>query len=603
MCGITGWVDFERDLRASRAVARAMTDTMACRGPDAEGLWLSAHAAIGHRRLSIIDLEGGRQPMLAPDPEHPAAVVTFAGEIYNFRELRATLESAGHVFRTRSDTEVLLRSYLEWGPAFVSRLNGMFSFGIWDTRTEELILGRDRLGVKPLYYAELPSGVLFGSEPKAVLANPEFTPELDDEGRNEVFAVPGAPTPWHGVYRGLRQVRPGTLVRASRSGVWESRYWQFSSAEHTDDLPTTVANVRSLLEDTVERQLISDVPLCVLLSGGIDSSALTAIAARVLERQGHGKVRSFSVDFQEDESQWKPDMLHPSLDAPYVRMVADHVGTVHEPVLVDKEDLIREESVSLRARDLPSWGEMDLSLYLLCKGIVQHSTVALSGETADELFGGYPYFRVPPTGTFPWIGSKIPADVLLPDVRERLRPREYIADRYAEAVAEVPWLDGETGPARHLREVSYLAMTRWLPALLDRKDRMSMAVGIEVRVPFCDHRLAEYLWNVPWEMKNAGGEVKGLLREAVADLLPHEVVYRPKSAYPTFQDSLYDRHLKARLERLLDDRSAPVFDLVDREKVRGLLASGAPIPGPWMTGMAYLISVDDWLRTYKVGIR
>jgi asparagine synthase (glutamine-hydrolysing) len=478
----------------------------------------------------------------------------------------------------------------------------MFSFGIWDTRTEELILGRDRLGVKPLYYAERPTGILFGSEPKAILANPAFRPELDDEGLNEVFAVPGAPTPWHGVYKGLRQVRPGTLVRASRAGVREWRYWQFESREHTDDLATTVRTVRELLEDTVERQLISDVPLCVLLSGGVDSSALTAIAARVLERQGHGKVRSFSVDFQEDESQWKPDMLHPSLDAPYVRMVADHVGTVHEPVLVDKEDLIREESVSLRARDLPSWGEMDLSLYLLCKGIVQHSTVALSGETADELFGGYPYFRVPPTGTFPWIGSKIPADVLLPDIRERLRPREYIADRYSEAVSEVPWLDGETGQARHLREVFYLALTRWLPALLDRKDRMSMAVGIEVRVPFCDHRLAEYLWNVPWEMKNAGGAVKGLLREAVADLLPHDVVYRPKSAYPTFQDSLYDRHLKARLARLLDDRAAPVFDLVDRGKVRGLLESGAPIPGPWMTGMAYLISVDDWLRAYKVSV-
>jgi asparagine synthase (glutamine-hydrolysing) len=603
MCGITGWVDWERDLRAEHEVARAMTDTMACRGPDDEGLWLSPRAAIGHRRLAIIDLEGGRQPMLAPDPEQPAAVLTFAGEIYNFRELRAELEAAGHRFGTRSDTEVLLLSYLRWGPEFVTRLNGMFSFGIWDTRTEELILGRDRLGVKPLYYAERPTGVLFGSEPKAILANPDFQPELDDEGLAEVFAVPGAPTPGHGVYRGLCEVRPGTIVRATRQGVREWRYWQFESREHTDDLATTVRTVRELLEDTVERQLISDVPLCVLLSGGVDSSALTAIAARVLERQGHGKVRTFSVDFQEDESAWRPDMLHPSLDAPYVRMVADHVGTVHEPVLVDKEDLIREEAVSLRARDLPSWGEMDLSLYLLCRGIVAHSTVALSGETADELFGGYPYFRVPPTGTFPWIGSKIPADVLLPEVRERIRPHEYIADRYAEAVAEVPWLAGEEGQARHLREVSYLAMTRWLPALLDRKDRMSMAVGIEVRVPYCDHRLAEYLWNVPWEMKNAGGSVKGLLREAVADLLPHDVVYRPKSAYPTFQDSLYDRHLKARLELLLDDHAAPVFELVDRRQVRTLLESGAKIPGPWMTGMAYLISVDDWLRAYKVRIR
>ncbi|MCW3840374.1 asparagine synthase (glutamine-hydrolyzing) [Micromonospora yasonensis] len=605
MCGITGWVNWERDLTAEGDTVRAMTSPMACRGPDAEGIWLSPRAALGHRRLAIIDLEGGAQPMGAPSPDQPVAVVTFAGEIYNFQELRATLVARGHSLRTRSDTEVLVTAYLEWGPEFVSRLNGMFSFAIWDTRTEELLLVRDRLGVKPLYYAELPDGVLFGSEPKAILANPAFTPELDEEGIAEVFAVPGAPTPWHGTYRGMRAVRPGTTIRFGRSGSRESRYWELESHEHTDDLPTTIGTVRELLADIVERQLVSDVPLGVLLSGGIDSSALTALAVGIVSRQGGGKVRSFSVDFQESEEHFRPDMLHPTLDAPYVRMVADHVGTVHSPIVVDNEDLIRERMVGLAARDLPSWGEMDLSLYLLCRGVARHSTVALSGESADEVFGGYPYFYRPESlaaETFPWmVDDRLgPAGLLRPEVADRVRPGDYIADRYAQALAEVPHLAGEQGRDRRLREVFYLALTRWLPALLDRKDRMSMAASLEVRVPYCDHRLVEYLWNVPWAMKNAGGTPKGLLRQAVADLLPDEVVNRRKSAYPTTQDRRYDVALTAWAREVLADPSAPLFDLVDRARLRELVDAGRPVPGPWMSGMAYLLYVNEWLTRYRV---
>ncbi|HEX9337038.1 MAG TPA: asparagine synthase (glutamine-hydrolyzing) [Pseudonocardiaceae bacterium] len=609
MCGITGWVDWNRDLTVEGSTLQAMTDTMVCRGPDADGVWLSPRAALGHRRLAVIDIEGGTQPMCAPADREPAAVVTFAGEIYNFRELRAVLVARGHRMRTRSDTEILLHAYLEWGTDFVRRLNGMFSFAIWDTEKQSLLLVRDRLGVKPLYYHAYSTGVLFGSEPKAILANPLFTPSLDDQGIAEVFAMPGAPTPGHGVYKGLDMVRPGTVVIVNKhSQPRQVRYWQLESHEHTDDLPTTVATVRELLEDIVEHQLVSDVPLGVMLSGGVDSSALTALAAGVADRTGRGKVHTYSVDFQESEDHFRPDMLHPTLDAPYVRMVADHVGTMHSPVIVNNDDLFGERMVSLRARDLPSWGEMDLSLYLLCRGIRRHCTVALSGESADEIFGGYPYFYRPQAleaDTFPWMAFDRlgPAALLKPEVAAAVRPAEYIDDRYAEAISEVPRLAGETGPDRRIREVSYLALTRWLPALLDRKDRMSMAASLEVRVPYCDHRLVEYVWNVPWAMKNAGGVQKGLLRQAVADLLPDEVVNRQKSAYPTLQDRRYDVALANWMRDLLADSSAPVFELVDRDTVRSLLDAGHPVPGPWMSGMAYLLYINEWLTTYRVSVR
>lgn len=616
MCGIAGWVDWEHDLSGYRDVVAAMTTTMSCRGPDDGGTWITPRAALGHRRLAVIDIEGGVQPMAAPDPRSPVAVVTFSGEIYNFRELRAELTARGHAFRTRSDTEVLLHAYLEWGARCLPRLNGMFAFAIWDTRNEELLLARDRLGIKPLYYTELPSGLLFGSEPKAILAHPLFVPELDDEGIAELFTV-FARTPGHGVFRGLRELRPGRLLRVSRSATTESRYWQLQSRQHRDDLDTTVTTVRELLEDSVQRQLVSDVPLCTLLSGGVDSSALTALAAGTRQRQGQGKVTSFSVDFRGAEADFRPTPMRPSLDGPFVRRMVEHLGVRHFPVELDTADLVAAADLPLAARDLPASGDFDVSLYLLFREVARHATVALSGETADEVFGGYPWYRddeVLAGGTFPWFPrSRRPAELLHEDIRARIRPEEYEADRYAEALAEVPRLDGESGRARRLREICYLDFTRQLALMLDRKDRMSMIVGLEVRVPYCDHRLVEYMWNVPWELKTAGGVEKGLLRRAVADLLPPEVAWRPKSAYPASSDTAYGDAMLDRMRELLADPSAPLFDLVDRSRLQGAIERGETAPassspsGAVSThgriGLAYLLDIDAWLRTRHVRLR
>src|SRR4051794_36892409 len=307
MCGITGWVDFERNLTLERATAQAMTNTMACRGPDAEGLWIAPHAALGHRRLAVIDLEGGRQPMLAEENGQVLAALTYSGEVYNFRELRAELAARGHHFRTYSDTEVVLRSYLEWGEDFVNRLNGMYAFAIWDARREELLLVRDRMGIKPLYYYPTSSGVLFGSEPKAILANSLAKPIIDADGLRELFSF--VKTPEHAIFRGMYEVRPGQLVRVRREGMSKRRYWALQSHEHADELDTTISTVRELLDDIIARQLISDVPLCILLSGGLDSSAVTALAAKGLRDQDGDKVSSFAVDFVGYSDNFQPDEM------------------------------------------------------------------------------------------------------------------------------------------------------------------------------------------------------------------------------------------------------------------------------------------------------
>ncbi|MEU7141335.1 asparagine synthase (glutamine-hydrolyzing) [Nocardia sp. NPDC046473] len=618
MCGIVGWTDFDRDLTAERRVLQKMVDTMALRGPDAEGLWLHPHCALGHRRLSVIDLEGGKQPMVTPEtlPDGtPLAAISYSGEVYNFTELRDELETHGHRFATRSDTEVVLRAYLEWGTEFVRRLNGMFAFAIWDSRAEELLLYRDRLGVKPLFYYPTPDGVLFGSEPKAILAHPESRAVLTIDGLRDVLSfvrVPGQ-TPLQGMY----EVRPGHVVRVRDGRRSEEKYWELESRPHTDDIPASVGKVRELLEDIVARQLVADVPLCTLLSGGLDSSALTALAQRRLDADGGERIRSFSVDFEGQVENFAPEPLREAPDQPFAAELVQHVGTDHQTILLNNADLVAPNirSAVSRAWDLP-FGDGDLgpSLYLLFRAVREQSTVALSGESADEVFGGYLWFhdqKAVQASTFPWhaLGERSITEqstaFLDPELTAKLNLPEYIADQYHTALQEVPHLSGETGHDRRMRIASYLNLTRWLPVMLDRKDRLSMASGIEVRVPFCDHRLVEYVFNVPWSIKTFDGREKSLLRAASADLLPESIVKRRKAPYPSTQDSGYDRAIKQILGKIVAEPSSPALPLFDQDAIDKHLNAPVDTASSMQERGLYNetpIRLAEWLAAHDVSV-
>ncbi len=523
MCGITGWIAFDHDLTggAERAALAAMTATMACRGPDAEGRWVSRHAALGHRRLAVIDLPGGSQPMSVAEEARTLATLTFSGEIYNYRELRHDLVGLGHRFRTSSDTEVILHAYLQWGPAFPARLNGMYALALWDPRIQELLLVRDRVGIKPLYYcpAGAGPGVLFASEPKALLAHPAVEANVDADGLRELLCL--AKVPGHAIYTGLREVRPGHLLKVSRRGISEERYWALETREHPDDLDVTVSTVRSMLEHIITRQTVADVPLCSLLSGGLDSSAITALAAH---RPGHKSIRSFSVTFDHHERDFVADLMHVDADQPFVRALADHVGSDHTDVTLATAGLMNHTNrrAALHARDLPSGlGDFDISALLLFRAVRQHTTVALSGEGADELFGGYFWFHDPQTvqaDTFPWRAAievytqagfgdaPLSTRLLDPALIHTLDLPGYRRACYRDALADIAHLEHADPLERRMREVTHLHLTRFLQMLLDRKDRMSMATGLEVRVPFCDHELIEYVYNTPWSMKTFAGK-------------------------------------------------------------------------------------------------
>jgi asparagine synthase (glutamine-hydrolysing) len=607
MCGITGWVSYQRDLSTQRPVVDAMTETMSCRGPDDSGTWISGPAALGHRRLAVIDLPGGRQPMSVRTPDGTVAMV-YSGEAYNYTELRAELAGRGHRFTTDSDTEVVLHGYLEWGDGVAARLNGMYAFAIWDERTRELVMIRDRMGIKPFYYYPTADGVLFGSEPKAILANPLASRTVTLDGLRELLVM--VKTPGHGFWDGMHEVVPGTVVTVSRAGARTRAYWTLETRPHTDGRDATIAHVRELLDDIVRRQLVADVPRCTLLSGGLDSSAMTAIAARQLAETGE-RVRSFAVDFVGQAENFVADELRTTPDTPFVHDVARVAGTEHQDIVLDSDQLADPaiRSAVIRARDLPAgFGDMDASLYLLFREIRRHSTVALSGESADEVFGGYLQFFDPEARkgtTFPWLTNFAKhfgddGGILAEDTARGLDLAGYVRDCYATAAAQVAPLPGESDLESRMRTISHLHLTRFVRVLLDRKDRASMAVGLEVRVPFCDHRLVEYVYNAPWALKSFDGREKSLLREATADVLPRSVYDRVKSPYPSTQDPAYAAALRRNVQEVLAQPSHPVFGIVSHRRLAEAVRDDTPqTTQASRRGLERALDLALWIDMYR----
>jgi len=613
MCGITGWIDWERDLQLHHTTIAKMTTTLANRGPDATDIWLSRHAALGHRRLVVVDPTGGGQPMLRSQGDRNYILV-YNGELYNTDDLRNALKQAGATFSSHSDTEVLLQAYIVWGRDCLKRLNGIFAFAIWDEKEQSLFMARDRFGVKPLFYAQRGKALLFGSEPKALLANPLIKAEVDNAGIAEIFAVGPARTPGHGIFKDVFELKPGHSLEYSRNNMKVSPYWALQSAPHEDDLDTTTAKIRSLVEDSIKRQLVADVPVCTFLSGGLDSTAISAISAREFSKLNQNQLHTYSVDYENNANYFKSNSFQPNSDADWVSRVSNSLDTIHHNIVISNQTLVDALTPAMFANDRPGMADIDASLLLFCQEVKKSATVALSGECADEIFGGYPWFHRPESlaaTTFPWaLATEDRAALLSPETRAWINPVDYVDQRYQEALQEIPRLPGETGHDARIREIFYLNITRFMTTLLDRKDRMSMATGLEVRVPFCDHRLVEYVWNIPWSMKYHGQQEKGLLRRALRGIVPEDVLTRKKSPYPKTHNPAYLAAVKTALEETLSNGS-PLLDLLNKNLLETLLDSDDGYSmRPWFGQLmnkaqlfAYLLQIDFWFKKYKVSIK
>ncbi|WP_027345237.1 asparagine synthase (glutamine-hydrolyzing) [Hamadaea tsunoensis] len=609
MCGITGLVTFDRPTNAqppdrAERIVRAMTETLRHRGPDADGIWCGPYATLGHTRLEILDVAGGAQPMLARRTGGGLVVLTFSGEVYNHDDLRASLAAAGQSFETRSDTEVVLRAYLEWGEDFVHRLRGMYAFALWDADAERLLLVRDRFGIKPLYFARAGDDLVFGSEIKALLAHPGLPARLTADGLGELLALPPMTSPGHGVLDGVEEVPPATVIRFGRTGLARRRYWTLESREHHDDPAATARRVRALLERAVREQVVADVPVGALNSGGLDSSAAAALAAAELG----GELATFDV-LHAGGAASTASSFHRSDDHPWALLVAEHVKSRHRTIEVSTQDLVAAQAATRTAMDLPSLTPINASLYQLFHRIAPHRRVVLSGEGSDEIFAGYRWHDLAsglaPAGRFPWATTYRPLTGLLTDETvHHVHPQVYAHQRYLAALSDLPLLAGEAGPARRLREVKWLTMAFYLPFLLRRTDRLSMASSVEVRVPFLDHDLVQYAWNIPGDRLRRRAREKGPLREAVEDLLPASVAWRPKSGYPASLTAGYQAAVWQQARDLLGDTRSPVLRLVSAPKLSAMLDAYEGDLTEWtpLQHVAYVLEVDAWLREHRVAL-
>ena len=564
----------------------------------------------GHKRLSIVDIENGKQPMRFKifGTEY---IIVYNGQLYNTKELREVLIKNGFIFTGHSDTEVLLKSYIHYGENVCKYLNGIFGFAVWNSKTEELFVARDQFGIKPLYYSKFEGNFIFASEIKSILSFPGINPVLNKTGFKELFGIGPAHSPGCTPFKGIFELEPAHYIILNKNGMYKKEYWHLETKPHEDDFETTCERIRFLIKDSVERQLVSDVPLCTLLSGGLDSSIITAIAANYYKNEFGEKLNTFSVDYVDQEKNFVKNDFQPDLDDKYIDLMVKTFGTNHTKILLDTPDLFNELENSVVARDFPGMADVDSSYLLFFREIKKHAKVALSGECSDEIFGGYPwYFREDTlkAKTFPWsLAIDERQKLLNPEISKIINLKEYIDEKYFESLGKVTYTPLDSKETIKERKLIYLTSNWFMQTLLDRTDRMAMHEGFEVRVPFCDIRIVEYLWNIPWEMKAYKGREKGLLRYCMEEFLPKEIIYRKKSPYPKTHNPSYLKTVKDKLTKIVENKNAPIHKLLNTEYIKEIISSdGAAFSRPWfgqlMTGpqlMAYLIQVNFWLEYYK----
>lgn len=601
MCGIAGAISFAEDMRADMKIYENMQRALVRRGPDQRGIVLAREAAMIHTRLAVIDIAGGRQPM-----SFGRYTIVYNGELYNTYELRKELEK-NFEFETHSDTEVVLKSYVLWGEECVNRFNGIFAFVVYDEEKHRVFLARDRIGVKPLFYYQGKNKLIFASELPALLEHPDVPHEIDETGAAELLLMAPGRTPGCGVIRGVREICAGWCGFYTADGLKLHEYWQLRAYELNETFEQTAEHVRELVLDSIRRQLVSDVPVCTFLSGGLDSSLISSVAASELRKQGR-ILDTFSVDYRDNDKYFQKSRFQPDSDPEYINCMTEYLGTNHHWTVVDTPELVAALDEAVEARGLPGMADVDASLLLFCREIKKYGTVALSGECADELFGGYPWYRdkdIRMTDGFPWAQSTAYRKRFLCDYyAEKIDADDYVYSAYrrtADAAMKLP-SDDET--ESRMKEMTRLNTDWFMQTLLDRKDRMSMYSGLEVRVPFCDYRIAEYMYNVKWEYKDWRGREKGLLREAMKEWLPEKVLWRKKSPYPKTHNPAFLTAVTEKLRGIVAEGGV-LTELVKREELERLLRHEEYVQwyGQLMNlpqTIAFFIQLDCWLKKYRI---
>lgn len=592
MCAILGLTNSN----ISQEKFKDMLDLMSNRGKDHTGYYFDNHVMLGHKRLAIIDIDNGNQPMIDGD-----YIIVYNGELYNTKELKDELIKLGINFKTNSDTEVLLKGYITYKEEILKKIEGIFAFAIYNKKTNEIFLGRDRFGVKPLYYCKNNNSFIFSSMLKPILESGIIKPTITNKELGNILALGPSKPLGSGILKDIYELRPAHYLTYKQNKIDIQRYWNIESKECMDTFLEATNKVKELLTNSITRQMVSDVPIATLLSGGLDSSIITAIVASNLSRE----LTTYSIDYEENDKYFKNNGFTVSLDEHYIDIMSKYYHTNHKYKVISQEDVVNLLRDSMRAREYPGMTDIESSLLWFSKEIAKDYKVILSGECADEIFGGYPWFyRNDLNNYFPWINNiKYRQNLLNKDLNINLE--EIIKNEYEKTIQEL----SESDRLDKYKKLFYINMTHFMTTLLDRKDRMTMGATIEARVPFADTKLIEYLWNLPFDYKYQNNTEKYLLRKAFEDIIPNEVLYRKKNPYPKTHHPYFLKAVTSMLKERLKNPNSSLYKIFDITEINKLLDDKIDDFIPWFGQLmtkpqliAYLYQFDLWIEEYNINL-
>lgn len=603
MCGIAGILTASIDLRSQKPLIENISKSLKMRGPDDRGEYITPGVALIHRRLAVIDPENGCQPM-----RFGKYIIVYNGEIYNTCEVRDELLNLGYKFDTHCDTEVVLKAYAEWGSESVKKFNGIFAYAVYDEREKSLFAARDRIGVKPFYYAEKGGVFAFASKISSLLMVPGIEPVVNEEGLNEIFMLGPAKTIGKAIFKDISELPPAHFMVYKDGILKVSSYWQLTAMEYGESEEQAVEHTRALVEDSIKRQLVSDAPLATFLSGGLDSSIISKVAADHFAMQGK-QLATYSVDYTDNDKYFKKSLFQPNKDSDYIGVMANAINSDHHNIVLDNTAVADALAQAAVARGVPGFADVDSSLLLFCREVKKDFTVCLSGECADEIFGGYPWYHKKEIlfeNCFPWSRSTAARRAVL---KPGFLPHgeEYLQNAYEQTLRNVPCLDSDTPFEKRMREMFVLNLNWFMQTLLYRKDVMSMESSLEVRVPFCDWRLVEYAYNMPWSIKSLDGREKGILRKAFENDLPYEIAWRKKSPYPKTHNPVYFKRVCKLVNTALEDSKSPLGDMINKNAVIEMMKDPDSMTEPWYGQLmrvpqvlAYIYQIYVWIKNYNV---
>ena len=600
MCSICGEINFSGGAFQNTE----MNDVLRHRGPDSSGIFSDNFAFLGHNRLAVMDPENGKQPLSVIYGNKKYTIV-YNGEIYNAVELRSELKKQGISFSTSCDTEVVLYSFIIYGESAPEHLNGIFAFMVYDG--EKAFFARDRFGVKPLYFSLIDNSLYFASEIKALLKCDKISRNITKEALWEILYLSPNFVGGKSPFKDILELEPAECMTFTKDGLRRFKYWKVEAREFYKDKKYATEKTEYLVTDAIKRQLVSDVPLSTLLSGGLDSSVVSAVASE--EYKKDGKVLStYSFEYEGNKESFKNSLFQPERDDEYALYLANYLGTEHTVLTCPTSELVGGLFDATYFRDLPGQGDIDSSLLYFCREIKKRHTVSLSGECSDEIFGGYPWFYRPEmlfSDFFPWIHApRLRPSLFKDDISNSDKGFEYIKSIYKKTLDTCPILKSDSEEMRVSRIASHLSVNYFMTSLLQRKDRMSMASGLEVRVPFADHRIYEFIYNVPWEIKFENGVEKALLRNAMRLYLPEKITNRKKSPYPKTHNPKYMELItKCFFDRY--EKSHYLKENLDKKRLDEVISRGGTWFGQLMDApqlLAWLLQFDFWIEYNGVNI-